>query len=158
MDSRGDGYFSGASKLAGDTRVALLLLREARDRACSRVFGVSSDESALVTLIALATLAHAAHGKLHHAWTAHGGPTRNDTLIGVGVLNEVVHWLAGDWSREVPVIPASIMAAVIAHQLSPWARHSLHDVRILSHRIRIGFEHRYGHLIRPNRRRPVTTV
>jgi hypothetical protein len=147
-----DGYFSGARLLATDARIALLLAREARDRACERYLGISRADANMATLIGLATLAHVGRGKMHNAITAAGGPTRNDSLIGLGLLNEAVHEIAGDWSREVPVLPALILAAVIAHHLRPWARVSLHDLRAMSHRLRGDLEHRYGHLIRPTRR------
>lgn len=150
-----DGYFAGARLLERDVRIAILLAREGRNRACARLFGVSNDDSAIVTLIALATLAHAAHGKIHGIVTAAHAPSSGDALIGSGMLSEAVHVIAGDWSREAPVIPTVIVGAVIAHHLRPWARVSLHDVRAVSHRLRIDFDRRYGHLIRPNRPRPL---
>lgn len=149
----GDGYFAGARQLASDARIAFLLLREARGRTCERLFGVSRDDSALVTLIALATLAGAAHSKLHDVIAAPGVPTSSDTFIGAGVLKEAIHLMAGDWSRETPIIPVVIVAAVVGHHLRPWARVSVHDIRAAAHVVRRDFDRRYGHLIRPNRRR-----
>lgn len=149
-----DGYFGGAKLLARDVQVATLLLREGRNRAFARLFGVSSDESAIVTLIALATLAHAVHGKVRDIG-APGVPGAGDTLLGAGALKETIHVIAGDWSREAPVIPAIIVGAVIAHHLRPWERVALHDVRAVSHRLRINLDRRYGHLVRPNRQRPL---
>jgi hypothetical protein len=150
-----DGHLGGARLLAGDVRVATLLMREGRHRACARLFGVSSDDSGIVTVIALATLAHGVHGKVHNVVTAARGPTAPDMFIGAGMLKETVHVIAGDWSREAPVIPVIIVGAVIAHHLRPWARVSLHDVRALSRRLRVDFGRRYGHVIRPDRPRPL---
>jgi len=150
MNASEDGYFSGARRFAGDARVATLLVREGRNRACARLFGVSGDDSAIVTLIALATLAHAVHGKVHDMITVTGRPSAGDGMIGAGMLTETVHVIAGDWSREAPLVPAVIVGALVAHHLRPWARVSLHDVRAVSHRLRIGIGHRYGHLVRPN--------
>jgi hypothetical protein len=155
MSATEDGYFSGAKLLARDVRVATLLLREGRNLACARLFGVSPDDSAIVTLVALALLARAAQGKVHELIVAPGAPTARDTLVGAGILTETVHVIAGDWSREVPIIPAAILGAVIAHHLRPWERLALHDVRVVAHRVRIDFDHRYGHLIRRNSRRPL---
>lgn len=155
MGASADGYFGGAKLLVRDVRVATLLLREGRNRACARLFGVSSDESAIVTLIALATLAHAVHGKVHDVIGASSAPSTGDTLLGAGALKEVVHVIAGDWSREAPVIPAILVGAVIAHHLRPWERVALHDIRAVGHRLRIDLDHRYGHLVRPNRRGPL---
>lgn len=155
MNQSSDGYFAGAKLLATDARVALLLLREIRGRVCEGLFGVSRDDSALVTFIALATLAHAVRNSVHDAITAPGAPTWNDAVIGVGALKEGAHWIAGDWSRDVPVVPALIVAAVIGQHLRPWLRISLHDVKAVSRQIRVDFDHRYGHLIRPNHERPL---
>ena len=150
----GDGYFSGARLLISDTRVALLLLREARNRACERLFGTSRDDAALVTMIGLATLAHFAHGKAHQAVTGPGGPYLSDTWIAGGVLSEGLHAIAGDSARDTPLLGPLIVGAVIAHSLRPVLRVSLHDLRVAGHQLRVDFDHRYGHLIRPNRRRP----
>ena len=158
MASGNDGYLSGAHLLASDATLATLLLREARNRACERYLGVEPDDSALVTLIALAAFASLARAKLRDAWRAPGGPTRRDGLIGAGLLGETIHLVAGDWSREVPGVAILIVAAVIAHGLRPWARVSLHDARAMSHRARVDFDHRYGHLIRPDRKRPPTSA
>jgi hypothetical protein len=154
MTATENGYFSGARLLATDARVTLLLLREIRGRACERLFGVSREDSALVTFVALATLAHAVRNNVHEAMTGPWAPTRSDAVIGMGALKEGVHWIAGDWSREVPVLPALILASVIGHHLRPWLGLSLHDVRAVSHRIRTDFDRRYGHLIRQNRAQP----
>ena len=139
--------------LARDVGVATLLVREGRDRACARLFGVSSADAGLVTVIALAMLAHGVHGRVHDMVTTARRPTARDTLIGAGVLRETVHTIAGDWSRQAdaPLIPAIIVGAVIAHHLRPWARVSLHDVRALSHRLWVDFDRRYWHPIGPKR-------
>ena len=73
-----DGWLSGAEQLTSDTRVALLLLRDARNRACARLFGVSEQEAGLVTIIALAMLAHAANRKAHGVLNAIGPIHRSD--------------------------------------------------------------------------------
>jgi hypothetical protein len=144
---------SGGRLLATDLRIATLFLREGRDRVCARLFGVSSDDSGIVTLIALAALGHAVHVKLHDVITAPKAPSATDTLIGAGMLKEVVHAIAGDWSREEPIVPALIVAALIAHQVRPWARVSLHDIRAASHRLLGDFDRRYGHHLRANGQR-----
>jgi hypothetical protein len=136
-------------------RVASLLLREGRDRACARLFGVSGDDSGIVTMIALAALAVAVHQKGHDVVTTRGGLRASDTLIGAGILKEVIHAIAGDWSIEDPLIPAIIVGAVIAHHLKPWARVTLHDLRVASHRFLVDFDARYGHHVRPKGSRPI---
>jgi hypothetical protein len=154
MSANDDGFLGGARLLATDARVAGMLLREGRDRACAHLFGVSRDDSGVVTVIALATLAHAIHGKIHETISAPGGPHASDTLIGIGLLSEAINVIAGEWSRETPVVPTVVVAAVVAHHLRPWARISIHDVHAVAHRIRVDFDRRYGHLIRPVKRNP----
>lgn len=144
------GWFSGAEQLTSDTGVALLLLRDARNRACARLFGVSEQDAGLVTIIALATLAHAANRKAHEVLNAIGPIHRSDAWLGEGVLNEGFYRIAGDASRDVQFIGSLILASVLLHSLRPVLGLSVHDLRVAAHRLRLDFDHRYGHLIRPN--------
>ena len=145
-----DGWLSGVEQLTSDTRVALLLLRDARNRACARLFGVSEQDAGLVTIIALAMLAHAANRKAHEVLNAR--PIhRSDAWIGEGALNEAFHRIAGDASRDVEFIGSLILASVLVNSMRPVLRQSVHDLRVAAHRLRLDFDHRYGHLIRPNR-------
>jgi hypothetical protein len=144
-------WFSGAEQLTSDTGVALLLLRDARNRACARLFGVSEQDAGLVTIIALAMLAHAANRKAHEVLNAIGPIHRSDAWIGEGVLNEGFYRIAGDASRDVQFIGSLILASVLLRSLRPVLRLSVHDLRVAAHRLRLDFDHRYGHLIRPNR-------
>ena len=142
------GYFSGADLLFADARVTLLLLREGRDRACARLFGVSQRDAGIVTIIVLATLADAADRKVHRVLKAIR-PRAGDAVIAEGVLRASYHWIAGPASRQVPVIGSLLFATVL---LRPVLRLSLHDLRVAGHELRVDFDRRYGHLVRPNRR------
>lgn len=150
------GWFSGAEQLTSDTQVMLLLLREARNRACARLFGVSEQDAGLVTIIALALLAQAANRKANDVIKAIGAIRRSDAWLGQGVLNEGLYGIGGDSSRDVPFIGSLVLASVLLHRLRPVLQLSLHDLRVAGHRLRLDFDHRYGHLIRPNRPRQAT--
>lgn len=152
------GWFSGAGQLERDTKVTLLLLRDARNRACARVFGASEQDAGLVTIIALALLAQAAGRETHKLLKPIRALRRNDAWFAEGALNEGVYRIAGDSSREVPLIASLILASVLLHRLRPVLRVSLHDLRVAAHRLRLDFDHRYGHLIRPNRPAPQPTL
>jgi hypothetical protein len=145
------GWFSGAEQLTSDTGVALLLLRDGRNRACARIFGVSEQDAGLVTIIALAMLAHTANRKAHRVLSAFGLIHRSDGWLGEGALNEGFYRIAGDESRDVQFIGSLILAAVLLRSLRPVLRLSGHDLRVVAHRLRLDFDHRYGHVIRPNR-------
>jgi hypothetical protein len=145
------GWFSGAEQLTSDTGVALLLLRDARNRACARLFGVSEQDAGLVTIIALVLLAEAANRKAHEVLDAIPRIHRSDAWIGEGVLNEGFYRVAGDRSRGVQFIGSLILASVLLHSLRPVLGRSVHDLRVATHILRLDFDHRYGHLIRPNR-------
>ena len=145
------GWFSGAEQLTSDTRVMLLLLRDARNRACARLFGVSEQDAGLVTMIALALLAHAAGRKTHEVLKPICAIRRSDAWLAQGVLNEGLYRIAGDSSRGVPLTGSLILASVLLNRFRPVLRVSFHDLTVAVHRLRLDFDHRYGHLIRPNR-------
>lgn len=145
------GWFSGAEQLNSDSRVILLLLRDGRNRACARLFGVSEQDAGLVTIIALSLLAHATRRKAHELLRPIRAIRRSDAWLGEGALNEGFYRVAGDPSRDVSLIGSLILASVLLHRLRPALQVSLHDLRVGAHRLRLDFDHRYGHLIRPNR-------
>jgi hypothetical protein len=79
---------------------------------------------------------------------------RSDAWFAEGMLNEGFYRLAGEPSRDVSFIGSLILAAVLLHRLRPMMQVSVHDLRVAAHRVRSDFDHRYGHLIRPNRPAP----
>lgn len=146
------GWFSGAQQLDSDIRVALLLLRDARNRTCARVFGVSERDAGLVTFIGMMLLGQAVSRKAHEVLRVIGPIHRSDAWIGDGLLNEGFYRVAGDQARDVQFIGSLILASVLVHRLRRPLGVSLHDLRVAARRLRLDFDHRYGHLIRPNRR------
>jgi hypothetical protein len=95
--------------------------------------------------------AHAANRKAHEVRNAIGPIHRSDAWLGEGVLNEGFYRIAGHPSRDVQFIGSLILASVLLHFLRPVLRLSVHDLRVAAHRLRLEFDHRYGHVIRPNR-------
>src|SRR5205807_3178628 len=81
-----DGYFSGARLLTTDAGVVLLLLDQARYRVVERMFGVSEENSWLVTAIAAGVLARAVQGKASQVMRVPHGPSFGDTMLGTGML------------------------------------------------------------------------
>ena len=148
----GDGYFSGARLLISDARVAVLLIDEARDRAVERVFGVPRDQSFLVTVIALGTLAGAVH-RMAEKILSGPNPSLGDTVIGVAVVKAAVQGVAGDSSKGSPLFGTLVVISVLGAKFRPTVRASFRHIKAASHRARLDFDHRYGHLIPPARRR-----
>lgn len=138
---------AGARLLVSDVRVALLLLDEARYRVLNRLFGVSRDQSWVVTLIALVALAQAAHEKSDQMLRGPGGPTRADVVLGGAALRELLAWIPGPSSRETPLVATLVTIAVAGALVRPALSRTAHGIRTSSHRARLSLNRRYGHLL-----------
>jgi hypothetical protein len=86
---------SGDRLLFRDASVALLVLDEARHRMLVRLFGISRDDSLLVTTILIGAAAGALHDKAAAIRKA-PSPSVSDTVIGAAVLGEAAHRVAGE--------------------------------------------------------------
>jgi hypothetical protein len=124
----------GARLFAGDAIIILRLLNERRHRIMAAVFGVSRENSNLVTLFAIGASAtgirraFAASGR--HVRRIRSSPTRvGDTMIGGAVAKETVDSIAGHPARDAPSAAALIAFAVAVHSLRPAAQRSLHAAR-----------------------------
>jgi hypothetical protein len=137
----------GARLLASDVRVASLLANEARHRAIDRVFGVPREQANLLTLIVLGLLLHATHDKIDQLLRGPGPPTRTDAALGGAVVRELLYDLGGPASRNTPLFATLLTFALLAGLSGPAARRSLRGIRASSHRTRVAFNHRYGHLV-----------
>ena len=144
-DTEGSG---GAGLLLSDVTIVGGLLNEARYRAVERLFGVPRDQSFLVTVIALGTLAGAIHDRAARALSGPSVPSLGGTLLGAGVLKESVHGIAGSWSKDTPLFNTLLAIALLGTLARPVLRVSFRDVKASSHAVRVAFDHRYGHLIR----------
>ena len=138
---------AGARLLVSDVTVALLLVDEARHRVVERLFGVSRAQSWPVTLIALALLASAAHDKSDQLLKGPGGPTRSDVMLGAAGLRELLTWIPGPSSRDTPLVGTLVMVALVGALVRPGVSRAAHGIRTSSHRARLSFNHRYGHLL-----------
>jgi hypothetical protein len=142
-------YFGGVRLLMSDARVVYLLLNDARARVITRLFGISGPNSALVTIIALGLAADTAHRKLARVLGGPGAPSIGDAALGASAVSESVRWAAGAQSSETPMLAPLLLLAAAGPVLGATVR----GIRASSHRAHAGFDHRYGHLIRPSRRR-----
>jgi hypothetical protein len=148
---RPKGYFGGTRLLAADARVATMLANEARRRAMRTVFGIPVDsKSGLATLIALGAAGKALQRRTENFHPSR--PTRGQSLIGLGILRETAYEIAGPASRSSRYFGTLLGLALIGGATQIAVKKSAHGVRVLSHRATADFNHRYGHLIRPNRR------
>ena len=138
---------AGARLLVSDVRVALLLVDEARHRVVERLFGVSREQSWQVTLIALVLLASTAHDKSDQLLKGPGGPTRSDVVLGAAGLRELLTWISGQSSRDTPLVGTLVMVALVGALVRPGVSRAAHGIRTSSHRARLSFKHRYGHLL-----------
>jgi hypothetical protein len=144
---RSHGLFGGARLLISDSTVAYLLLNEARGRVVQRMFGVPKNNSALVTVIALAALAEAIHENARKALKGPAAPSQGDSLLGFAIVNEVLRGLAGAGSGDSPFFGPLVTFALVSASIRPAVRASLRGLKTA----RADFDHRYGHLIRRDR-------
>jgi hypothetical protein len=148
---RPKGYFGGARLLAADAQVATLLANEARRRAMRRLFGIPVDTgSGIATLIALGALLEAIRRQTQSLPPV---PGRDNALIGLGILRETAYDIAGPASRSSRYFGTLLGIALIGGGTRIVVKKSAHGVRTLAHHAIADFNHRYGHLIRPNQRR-----
>jgi hypothetical protein len=144
----GDQDSGGARLLINDVSVAYLLLNDARYRAVARLFGVTKDKSLLVTVVGIGTLAVALHDKAARMRPAPSAPSLGDTVIAAGVLRASARGIAGAWVKDTPGFNSLIAIALLGSLARPVLRVSFRDMRASSHRARVVFDNRYGHLIR----------
>src|SRR5664279_1472925 len=129
-----DEYFGGARLIFSDARVAYLLLNDARSRTIARIFGISGENSALVTMIALGLLAESVRAGVTRALTAPGDADLADAVIGVSVLRESARALAGAWSAESPMFVTLVAVAMVGHVARPAVAGAIRSIKASSHR------------------------
>jgi hypothetical protein len=150
---RREGYFGGVELLAADARVALLFADEARRRTLERLFGISRlDKSGLETLIILGLLAGATQRRVQSVRRP-TPPTPIGVMFGIGLVKEAAYGIAGPSARQSPYFGTLLAFAVMGATARLGVRASTRGIRRLSHQARYEWDHRYGHLIRPNRPR-----
>jgi hypothetical protein len=111
-----------ARRFFGDAGIALGLLNNARHRLVARVFGVSRDDSNLVTVVAIGSAAVAVHGTVARARRLRLLPSRSDGAIGAVMLRETALGIAGEPSRTVPFVGALVTLAVVGTSFRPMLR------------------------------------
>jgi hypothetical protein len=148
---RREGYFGGAGLLAADARVASLFAGEARRRTMQRLFGIpTTEKSGLATLIALLTLAEGTQHRMEGVKRP-TPPTPIGVMFGIGLVKEGAYAIAGPWARESPYFGTLLTFALIGASTRYVVRKSTRRAGALTRKGFHEFEHRYGHIIRPNR-------
>ena len=141
--------FSGARLFVSDTRIAFLLLNEARYRAMARLFGLPRDQANLATVILALVLAETVHERTQRMLSAPAPPAGADVLLGAASLRELLRSLAGPNSRDTPLLGTLLMLAVLGGPARRAAIRSAQGIRASSNRTYAGFRHRYGYLVDP---------
>ncbi len=127
-------HLSSARLFVGDGVVAFRLLNEARHRIMSRVFGMPTEHSNLMTLFVIAAfvraLQRAAAAPGTQVRKARSSPTAvGDTMIGVSAARETVNSIAGRPARDTPFAAALIASALTAYGLRAALKRLVHEVR-----------------------------
>jgi hypothetical protein len=123
--------------LLGDAIIAFLLFNEARRRIVVWVYGVPREDSEVMTVIAIGSLAEGlqSRARVIAAWVV---PSFAATVMGAGALKEAANSIGGNPSRNVPAFGALITFAVVAKAFHPWLRASVRGLREGFHGVETG--------------------
>jgi hypothetical protein len=142
----------GAKLLAGDARVAFVLINEARYRAMANLFGASREQANIATFIAATILAREIHERFRRLMDI-PGPMLPDELIGAAVIRYLLGSAAGPDVRDSPQLTNLLLAAVAVTGGAPLIIRSLRGLRKAGHGVDAGFRQRYGYLVDIGHRR-----
>jgi hypothetical protein len=113
----------------GDAGIALLLLNDARHRSVERVFGVSRDDSNLVTALAIGSAAVAVGGTVSRVRSIRLFPSVSDGAMGAAMLRGTALGIAGEPSRAVPFFGGLVALALVGTSARPVVRGVIHSAR-----------------------------
>ena len=135
----------------GDAAIVFLLLNDVRHRTVTRVFGVSRDDSNLVTVLAIGSAAVAVQGTAARVRAIRPYPSGSDSLIGAALLREAALGIAGAPARAVPAAGALLALALVGKSSRPilqgafrTTRRSVLDVVAAPKRLRAFARGRYA--------------
>jgi len=121
----------GARLVFVNMRVGSILVRYARQRVVTRVFGIPEEnQSLLVTITLLGTAATVVGGVVVRLLPR---PSGTDLAMGSAVFNTGLRGLAGPPAGHIPLAGALIAGAVLVHSLRPAAAESVREIRRLAH-------------------------
>jgi hypothetical protein len=133
----------GATLLFIDMRVRSLMMRQARQGAVTRVFGVPrADQSFLATMILLGAVAAVLKDLTPRPWPHATGA---EARIGASLVNVAFRGIAGAPSRNMPLAGGLIAFALLSHSIRPAVAGSAREIRALTRGVRGAFGARYGH-------------
>jgi hypothetical protein len=125
MGADNSSYFYNIQTIRSDPRIAYVLLNDARSRVLQRVFGTPKEQQFLLTLILVGMTGRAVAARA--AWIRRmvPHPTGSDVLIGNSLLDEAAHMIAGDSTRDTPLVGSLVAFALLA----AFARPGVDDIR-----------------------------
>jgi hypothetical protein len=127
----------GARGLFVNMRVASILMRYARQRVVTRMFGVpAEDQSSLVTITLLGAVATVVGGVVVRPLPR---PSGTDLAIGGAVANTGLRGIAGPPAASIPLAGALIAFAVLSHSLRPAVAGTVGEIRRAAHELRAVF-------------------
>jgi hypothetical protein len=113
----------------GDAAIVSLLLNDVRHRTVARVFGVSRDDSNLVTALAIGSAAVAVHSTAARVRSIRRYPSGANSVMGAAVLREAALGIAGEPSRAVPAAGALMALVLVGTSSRPMLRGALRTTR-----------------------------
>jgi hypothetical protein len=133
----------GATLLFVDMGVRSLMMRQARQGAVTRVFGVPrADQSLLATMILIGAAAAVLKDLTPRPWPHATGA---EARIGASLVNVAFRGIAGAPSANMPLAGGLIAFALLSHSVRPAVAGSAREIRALTREVRAAFGARYGH-------------
>jgi hypothetical protein len=124
----------GARWLFANMRVASILMRYARQRAVTRIFGVpAEDQSPLVTITLFGAVATVVGGVVARLLPR---VSRTDLAIGGAVANTGLRGIAGPPAAGMPLAGALIAFAVVSRSLRPAVAGTVREIGRAAHGLR----------------------
>ena len=143
----------GTRLLRTDARVAAMLANEWRYRLIERTFGASREQANVITAVGALVLAESLHGHAQRMMQGPAFPPPGDIGLGLVAGREVIYGVAGESSRDMPLLGSIVTVAVFGGFLAPVLRDAQRSSRAAFSAGRARFNVRYGHLIRTRVRR-----
>ena len=144
--------FGAGLVLVSDLRTGVMLLNHARYRALEAL-GVRPADVNLVSVAIAATGLDLVGGAVRRGSRALVKPSRGDVWLGAGLVDDLLHEVAGPGSRDVTYGSALIAFALLSKRSGPAVVRSARGATEFSRRTATAFHHRYGYLIAARARR-----
>jgi len=129
-------HFGSGHLFLADSRLAMALLNYARHRALHRVFGVSREQSNLLTFVLALVAADAAYEGARRAARTPLGLNSAHAVMGGYALRHTALGITGPSGKDVPALGTLMSIAIVGGLAAPGLRHLAGRARASEQRVR----------------------